>query len=1614
MFNCEFDDCDFSSEKHSRMANHENIFHKLSTRIEGVEYSRIGKMFQCECLKTFERSDSFRRHKKTCSMININICDDYTYIRICELIPGIRFAVCEFHREVVGTNNLLNHLKSIHLEEDTSNMRKGVKNLEVAGVWATSTPFVQPQTMARHQLLEPQIVYECHICCEIFMSARKFINHQKRDSSCSTTTLPLGIECQKVHKKWVRIDPLTYNTDAAARPFSESDVNVMNYAIRTCAEATQNFNSVDMKDRQGEWLQICQFPQTLGTEIDFVLIKGQVGEELSVNEKKLERRCREIFNEVDSLGYLYPSGEARKWLKSVSGPEKATSFMKNIATVDQQKLYATTLCRFILYVQKTGEDEMLALADQLVEADEDVECKVVISKVCALFELVLDENPLTGSGYDSSILLTFAAKMGVDTTNNTFYEPSRYSHVATKLLYLCRLAIILMCYVNDPEDKTAYVKSLRNKWLVEEADKPGSVLGLFAKYTIACARAKNGRQALLIHDDDTFTFGIGTHSKGELLNWINSNIEQLHEILVKDLLFNAITPITANDISEKSCEFNNSYAGYNIAQIFNAEENTCKIIKSILSFQNLKSRFIDETGNFIKNELVKYEKSFQKWLEILLVVCITTMGQPPRMTEVLDMMYRNDIGKLRSILVTKGRIMWQAHYNKTGYGKCILRFSNSKLTEAFTSLICLIQPFRCIISDQLGKLRPSTYIFSQLGSTKFWSADTARSLFKENSKKYLRTPIGIRDYRQWACGVAQAYLAPSNNNNRLLLWEDGDEEDEEASETFIDAQAGHSSAIAQQCYGRGNTFSRNFTTLTLHSYEKISDLWQDYLQVSNSTTTRKLRLNNNTNTRGSDVHLKSYNLDFYNEGQQSCCEAIYEEQNAVTFCILPTGSGKSFLYQLSATVYPYTLSIVMLPFVALTEDAIKHCNDKNIKSCRWVDALCEYQDINIIFISAEKIVESETLNWISTNGHRVEYVFIDEAHVLIQDRDWRTIMQKMHLLRHVGVKLVFLSATLPPSELGEICDLLHVKNPKVLRREGRRRNIKYVVSSVASTLCNQRIYEKVNAISCGKIIVFCMTRLQAEECAQILNCKYYHAGMTDEERSAVFNDWKNESAIDRAMPICATSALGAGVDLPDVRLVLLPFGAKSVLDLSQQAGRAGRDGEYACAEVWADSSPDPTLSEIYDKRVCIRQLFGKYIDGLIVNSCRKSSQDVQCNVCESESYAASTSRDIELYNMGARQELVENDDNNCIVDMGQLSVVWGIIETLVESDCCMICEHGLNLPVPCFNHRMDRCMVYSKNELDALTKWFIPEKLLQSSCRACLFPRDLCRNALTCVAKNNKAGIKLLYVCLWTNSRTQRYPLISKDDDVRNLEANLCTVERERLDRRQLSHIMSFIYMTVSNLGVPSSNETVSVCDYPNADTQDFCDTEDYSNVGTGDADVVETAVCERPAKIQRVMRGDDILLNLRNIIVNFNETSLCVIHEWLQEENSDYHSTLACRLMNYKKYTDCLKWCKETAVCPFDGDICSKCGVHKDLCLSAEDSCQSDEKVGSIMCRMFASPDLCEVFKQSDPEAPGHRQQSSTLAKWCSKQYQGTDASKFDRNITNFIWALCKLEGML
>jgi len=311
-------------------------------------------------------------------------------------------------------------------------------------------------------------------------------------------------------------------------------------------------------------------------------------------------------------------------------------------------------------------------------------------------------------------------------------------------------------------------------------------------------------------------------------------------------------------------------------------------------------------------------------------------------------------------------------------------------------------------------------------------------------------------------------------------------------------------------------------------------------------------------------------------GQKAALEAVLQGQD--TLVVLPTGSGKSAVYQIAGALIPGP-TVVVSPLIALQRDQREAIAESELGQVAVVNSLeparereqalaeLEQQELEFLFLAPEQLKSEETLARL--RRAKPSLFVVDEAHCISEwghgfRPDYLRLGAVIDELGHP--RTLALTATASAEVRREICERLHLRDPKIIVTGFDRPNIHLAVRCVSGDALKLRVLgEEISKLELPGI-VYAATRKHAETVAGSLvergyRALGYHAGLKRDERNA-----RQEAFMSgQADVIVATTAFGMGIDKPDVRFVIHYHASDSLDAYYQEIGRAGRDGEPAHA-----------------------------------------------------------------------------------------------------------------------------------------------------------------------------------------------------------------------------------------------------------------------------------------------------------------------------------------------------------------------------------------------------------------------------------------------------------------
>lgn len=314
---------------------------------------------------------------------------------------------------------------------------------------------------------------------------------------------------------------------------------------------------------------------------------------------------------------------------------------------------------------------------------------------------------------------------------------------------------------------------------------------------------------------------------------------------------------------------------------------------------------------------------------------------------------------------------------------------------------------------------------------------------------------------------------------------------------------------------------------------------------------------------------KFYGYEDFRPGQKKVVESLLNRNDTVA--IMPTGAGKSICFQIPALLFE-GVTLVISPLISLMKDQVDSLRQLGIaavyinSSISKAQLYKDLQDISagfykIIYIAPERLTPEYLPN--SFENLNISMISIDEAHCLSQwghdfRPSYRNILNFTNSLRIKPIISAF-TATATPEVKTDIINLLGLKNPNVFVTGFDRPNLYFSV--LRGEVKDKFVIDYVKKHQDEAGIIYVGTRKDVDALQVLLEIKgikagRYHAGMTDEER----NQMQEDFLYDNLSVMVATNAFGMGIDKPNVRYVIHYNMPKNMEAYYQEAGRAGRDG----------------------------------------------------------------------------------------------------------------------------------------------------------------------------------------------------------------------------------------------------------------------------------------------------------------------------------------------------------------------------------------------------------------------------------------------------------------------
>lgn len=325
--------------------------------------------------------------------------------------------------------------------------------------------------------------------------------------------------------------------------------------------------------------------------------------------------------------------------------------------------------------------------------------------------------------------------------------------------------------------------------------------------------------------------------------------------------------------------------------------------------------------------------------------------------------------------------------------------------------------------------------------------------------------------------------------------------------------------------------------------------------------------------------------DDFRPAQVDIVEAVLSGKDVLA--VLPTGAGKSILYQVPALCRQGT-ALVFSPLIALMKDQVDDLNrigvpagyiNSSMDDDEAEEALAQFAngEFKLFYVAPERI--SSARFHVALSHAEISYVVVDECHCISRwGHDFRPAYMRIGNVVDTTFgddrpPIIAVTATATPRVVADIERGLEL--PAGYRQfigDPIRSNLTLRVDRNNAWTALFRMVEFWDLVR-GRYIIYSPTRKMAEKLSGQLRVKlgadaaaFYHADINPRDRTRIQEAFKSG-----ATPIVvATNAFGMGIDVPNIRVVVR-FGIPATLeDMIQEFGRAGRDGFPSTCWLLAD------------------------------------------------------------------------------------------------------------------------------------------------------------------------------------------------------------------------------------------------------------------------------------------------------------------------------------------------------------------------------------------------------------------------------------------------------------
>lgn len=424
--------------------------------------------------------------------------------------------------------------------------------------------------------------------------------------------------------------------------------------------------------------------------------------------------------------------------------------------------------------------------------------------------------------------------------------------------------------------------------------------------------------------------------------------------------------------------------------------------------------------------------------------------------------------------------------------------------------------------------------------------------------------------------------------------------------------------------------------------------------------------------------LNKFKLDEFKDIQRKALKEVILGKDV--FVILPTGSGKSLIFQTAPIVFDHmegsteeSIVLVISPLVSLMRDQVNFLLSKGIKAAflgeeqedEQLKKNVEKGKYQVVYGSPETFLLNKRWRSMLINDvyrRKLRLLCVDEAHCISHwgfstkkgEKAFRIWFSRINEIRSLVTKIpmLALTATATKNTRRRITQTLEMEKAIIFTSSPNRRNIGYAVEL---TSCEVRktfsgIIEelKTKKMECQRVIIYCprisiVSQLYGIFKAELGDSIYangdsldpkqrtlemFHARVDELNKEEILTSFAKEDGVIRVL--IATIAYGMGIDCKGVKTVIHYGPPRNLEAYLQESGRAGRSGEDGCksiilySNVMLQHCNEDIVEYVRNDTQCRRRALLAHFD-CESDDCSYENLHECCDICQRQCHCAGES-----------------------------------------------------------------------------------------------------------------------------------------------------------------------------------------------------------------------------------------------------------------------------------------------------------------------------------------------------------------------------------------------------